>query len=73
METSDDGEDWTQIDEHSNYGGLNGCSITQTFAVSPKNASRYCRLRCIGKYFGCGDDNSLVIESIEFYGRLEEP
>lgn len=73
FEISDDGDKWTKIDEHSNYTELNGNLITKTFEVSQKHFARFCRLRNNGEYYGSNNNNSLILNSIEFYGRLQEP
>lgn len=73
FEISDDGDKWTKIDEHSNYTELNGNLITKTFEVSQKRFARFCRLRNNGEYYGSNNNYSLVLNSIEFYGRLQEP
>lgn len=73
IEISDDGNNWIQIDQHSNYTGLNGYRIIKTFSVSRKSFSRYCRFRHNGEYYGCYFSNTIIIRSIEFYGRLQEP
>ena len=70
FEISDDGDKWTKINEHSNYTELNGNLITKTFEVSQKHFARFCRLRNNGEYYGCHNNYSLVLNSIEFYGGL---
>lgn len=72
IEISDDGENWTKIDEHSNYDGLNGHYISKTFSVEPNEFSRFCRFRHTGEYYGY-PNWCLAFNSIEFYGRLKEP
>lgn len=72
IEISDDKKNWTKIDEHSNYDGLNGHYITKTFSVEPNQFSRYCRFYHTGEYYGY-PNLCLAFNSIEFYGRLKEP
>ena len=73
LEISNDGNEWTQIDEHSNYSGLNGRWITKTFEVSKKQFARFIRFSHNGDHFGISDGWLLIINSFEFYGRLYEP
>ena len=71
LEVSNDEKNWTEIDEHSNYDGLNGNNIIKTFNVKPNNFSRFVRIRQTGDYYGY-PNVFLVIKSIEFYGKLSE-
>ncbi|KAK8870253.1 hypothetical protein M9Y10_008130 [Tritrichomonas musculus] len=70
IEISNDGQNWETIDSHSNYNGLNGPHIVQTFQVKPNHFSRYCRLCSTGDFFGEGNWR-LEIDHIEFYGRIK--
>ena len=72
IEISDDGKEWTKIDEHSNYTELNGRSIIKTFKISQKHFSRFIRLRNNGEFYGCNNGFCLCLNSIEFYGQLQE-
>lgn len=69
IESSNDGKDWTIIDEHKDCPTLNGDRVTGTFSVQQNDFSRYVRLRQTGKPWG-GDN--LWFYYIEFYGFLQE-
>lgn len=69
IEISSDGNDWTQIDQRLNNSELNGQGNFRTFDVSSNHFSRYCRFRHTGDYWGY-PNWCLIINSIEFYGRV---
>ena len=70
IEISDDGNNWTQIDEHKNYSELNSPYTVKTFEVHKNKFSRFCRFRHTGEYWV--PNNFLRINSIEFYGQIRE-
>jgi hypothetical protein len=68
VETSVDGENWTEIDHHENNGELNGHRIVQLFSVQHVEECRCIRLVNIGRTH-CRDD-ALHIEAWEIFGSL---
>jgi hypothetical protein len=70
VETSEDGEHWSEIDRKQNNDELNRPRSTKVFAVSKAQHARYIRLANIGPNH-CGDDQ-LVIAAWEIFGDLLE-
>lgn len=52
VKTSDDGSNWTKIDENSNYDKLKGSNFDKTFNTKPKNFSQFVQIPQTGDYFG---------------------
>ena len=50
IEISQDGKEWTKVDEHKNFTGLNGNNSIQTFQVETKHFAKYVRFRHNGEY-----------------------
>lgn len=69
IEISSDGKQWTKIDEHSNYSGLNERGAIKTFNVQPNQFSRFFRFRHTGEYWG--PNWALKFNSIEIFGKLK--
>ena len=70
IEVSNDGNNWTEIHQVTNYSGLNGDNVIKTFEVQQKQKCKYCRLRHTGEYW---DMNSYFrIGCIEFFGSLKQ-
>lgn len=78
IEASNDGNDWEDIDRHSNDQSLNGQSFKSTFKIQKETNEfyRFIRLKQTGCswYLYPNDNNySVWIQSIEFFGKLQEP
>lgn len=71
FEVSNDGKNWTIVDQRSNNSDLNGESIIKTYDVKEKKFSRYCRIRHSGEYWGI-ESYCIHLGRVEFYGRLKE-
>lgn len=69
IETSDDKNNWTVIDEHTDCQTLNGVNINDTFEVQKNQLARYVRLRQTSEPWG---GNNLWFCYIEFFGYLQE-
>ena len=69
VEVSDDGKEWTTIDEQKESQKLNGTNLAATFDVQPNDYSRYVRFRNTAGPWG---GNSLWFCSLEFYGYLKD-
>jgi hypothetical protein len=70
IETSIDGENWTEIDRRENNSELNCRNGTRTFGVSRSKESRFIRLINVGRnHYG---NDALVISSFEIFGLLME-
>ena len=72
LEVSDDGTTWEIIDERDTQD-LNGESVEKTYTCTKSidKFSRFVRLRQTGK--NSGNDNSLRLSAIEFFGKLQKP
>ena len=70
IETSNDNESWSIIDEVTNCPFLNGQGLVHTFKIKKelKDEVRFIRMRGIGPDWQ--GTSSLMIDSIEFYGTL---
>lgn len=68
IEISDDNQEWSIIDQQSNYTELSHPNAVKTFAVKPKGFKRYCRFRHTSKPSGNGN---VEFCRIEFFGRLK--
>lgn len=69
LEVSNDGVNWTKIDERRDHPKLNGSYATGTFEVRPNDYSRYVRIHQIDDPWGGG---YLWFYYMEFYGYLKE-
>lgn len=69
LETSDDLINWTTIHTKSNCGDLKGSKRTSTYSVQSHEFSRYVRYRHEGPCWS--DSQDLSIQTIEFYGNLQ--
>ena len=68
VETSTDGNVWTEVDRHENNGDLNGRNITKTYPISVQKECRMFRIRQIGPNWA--GLNYLVFSSLEVFGTL---
>ena len=68
VETSTDGNAWTEVDRHENNGDLNGRNITKTYPVSVQKACRMFRIRQIGPNWH--GSNGILFSSLEVFGTL---
>jgi hypothetical protein len=68
-ETSVDGTNWTTIDEHRDYDGLNGQNVIRTFAV---RTCDYCRMIRIRHQGATWKSFCVAISSFEIFGDLKE-
>lgn len=69
IETSNDGQIWTTVDEHKDDESLKRCQSSNTFECKAKDYSRYIRLHQTSEPW---DGNCLWFHYIEFYGYLVE-
>lgn len=67
VEVSDDGNNWTQIDERKDCKKLNLTNLVATFDVKPNDYSRYVRLHNTAEPWG---GNNLWFSCLEFYGYI---
>ena len=65
IEISNDGNNWEVIDQHSDY---TSSSVKTNFQVQRKKFVRYCRIHQTGP---CSDDETVKINTIEFFGRIK--
>lgn len=74
IEVSNDGLNWTTIDQHSNDSTLNGNSITATFNINPQPTTfyRYVQLRTTGVSWYGNNRYDIFFPFIEFYGKLKK-
>lgn len=77
IEVSNDGQNWEEVDRHSEDSTLNGEELKSIFNVTKEQTSsyRFIRLHQTGySWNGYPQENSyfLSIYSIEFFGKLEE-
>ena len=70
VETSTDGNAWTEVDRHENNGDLNGKNITKTYPVSVQKECRMFRIRQIGPNWA--GSNNILFSSLEVFGTLIE-
>ncbi|OHS94048.1 hypothetical protein TRFO_39767 [Tritrichomonas foetus] len=72
IQTSKDGNDWTEVDRQTNCDKLNGPSHYSTFVLQspPDEFVQFIRLRQIGENWH--NNYYLDFNSIEFYGELIE-
>lgn len=69
IEQSDDGHNWTEIDERKNCLSLNGKSLVASFKVkNNSDYARYVRIRQTDQPWGGGH---IWFRAIEFYGFIE--
>ena len=69
IEVSNDGQNWTQIDERINCQEINGSCLTGTFNVQPNDFSRYVRLTQTDNNWR---NDYAWFYYMEFYGYLQE-
>ena len=71
IEVSKDGNEWKEVDRHTNDSTLNGRNIIGTFKVNEKQTDFYhfIRLRQIG--YSWRGDYFIYFPQIEFFGKLE--
>lgn len=69
LEVSNDGQNWTNIDEHQNCETLNGSGNVGTFNVKSNDFSQYVRLHQTDTPWG---GHNLWFHYLEFYGYLKE-
>lgn len=67
IEVSNDGTNWSVIDERNNCPDLNGPNKTKNYSVQPNQFSRYCRFRHTGEIWS----GQIELNAIEFYGSLK--
>lgn len=70
IEVSNDGENFTTIDNHQNSQELNGAHIIKNFNVLKNGFMRYVRFHHYGDYWGYPNWNMVIVQ-IEFFGRIE--
>jgi hypothetical protein len=70
VESSQDGENWVEIDRRTDNGDVNEASWTASFAVCNSVECRFIRLTQTGKNHAYTDH--LGINSVEFFGTLLE-
>ena len=69
FEGSNDNKNWTILDEQNNNDSLNGANRVKSFIISNKKQSfKYLRIRQTGKNWY--ENNGLLMNSIEFYGKV---
>lgn len=70
IEASNDGNNWTIIDEQNNCSCLNDKSVIHCFPIKTKDnkSFRYFRFHSTGENWR--NDNIIMFHSIEFYGSL---
>jgi hypothetical protein len=73
LEGSHDGLSWVTIDDRQNDTSLNSQGAISTFSISEdfQEAFQQIRLRQTGK--DSSGDDTLIVNSIEFFGVLKEP
>ena len=71
IEGSNDNNNWEMIDEQSNCPYLNGANWVHTFTMKNQNSKefRFIRMRLTGLNWKSYD--TLVVNQIEFYGKLK--
>lgn len=70
LESSNDGSSWKIIDRQDNCSSINGKLLTSTFKSTMNEFSRFIRYRQTDKNWG--NDQYLTINSLEFYGSLQQ-
>jgi hypothetical protein len=70
VESSLDGDSWTEIDRQTDSAALSDDTSTVSFAVSNSDECRFIRLTQTGKASDTSDE--LLIEALEFFGTLLE-
>ena len=68
VEGSDNGEDWTELDQRTNTNDLNDSLAFRRFKCSMNLYCRYIRIRSIDTDHS--GSSLLILNAIEFYGRL---
>lgn len=71
LEISNDGENFEEIDEHSNCEDLNQLLVTKTFSVKKNHFSRFVRFRHIGEFWSYKLQYFPGFNRIEFFGFLK--
>ena len=77
VEVSNDGQNWTEVDRHTNDSTLNGRNITAAFKVKKETDEfyRYVRLRNSGySWYRYPNNNNYAfwLNCVEFFGKLQE-
>lgn len=73
LEISDDGQNWTVIDEHVNSKDLEKPSVKRSYKVDSNRFVRFCRIRHNGDFVAYGSDKAMQVSQIEFFGRIKSP
>lgn len=73
FEISNDGNNWTTIDQHFNCDDLEIKTSIKTFKVQKNHFSRFCRIRHCGEFCNYLSRNTMETSRIEFYGKLKKP
>ena len=68
VETSTDGNVWTEVDRRENNGDLNEGNVTKTFPISVQKECRMFRIRQIGPNWAGA--NYVIFSSLEVFGTL---
>ena len=70
VETSSDGNVWTEVDRHEDNRDLIGNYITKTYPISVRNKCRMFRLKQIGPAWD--GSNCMVLSALEVFGTIHE-
>lgn len=71
FEVSNDGIDWKIIDQHINCLDLQTPNALRSFKVQKNGFSRFCRIRHNGEFIDYHIGNVMIINRVEFYGKLK--
>ena len=77
VEVSNDGQNYEEVDRHSDYSGLNGSRLIKTFNVKKTNEEfyRFIRLRSTGYSWDSYPNSNryrIYFYYIEFFGKLKD-
>jgi hypothetical protein len=70
VEVSEDGEEWSEVDEREDNSDVNETDVTGLFSVARKEVGRFVRLVNIGRDHS--EDDCLCISAWEVFGTLLE-
>lgn len=73
LEVSNDKSNWTVIDSHSNCNDLKTPNTIAKYHVQNKSFAKFVRIRHNGPFIDYFQSNVMIINRVEFFGRLRCP
>ena len=72
IEGSNDDNEWTVLDSHTNDHSIDDQSKSNTFLIQTENNAFYQYLRLRQRGLNTVDNDALIISAFEFFGAIQE-